>query len=77
MSAITMVKECVHAWVLEEARGRARVPATCRRCGAERTFVADGDVALSKTKKHWMNRSRFGEGWKHKGGGRDATSDEG
>ena len=72
-----MTHKCVHAWRLEEARGRARVPATCRRCGAERSFVADAEVALMKTKKDWMDRGQFGEGWRHKGGGSDAADEEG
>jgi len=35
--ALTKTRQCVHRWVLNEATMR-NVQATCRRCGARRTF---------------------------------------
>jgi hypothetical protein len=35
--ALTKSKQCVHRWVLSEATMRD-VQATCRRCGAHRTY---------------------------------------
>jgi len=34
---LTKTKQCVHRWVLSEATMRD-VQATCRRCGAHRTY---------------------------------------
>lgn len=35
--ALTKTKQCIHRWVLSEATMR-NVQATCRRCGAHRTY---------------------------------------